>query len=267
MEVLGRTAELAEESALTVPLAEGTKEPYASILAYPKPETSTVASRIRQLGELGVYALEFGGPLKLGKLSVLGKGVAGIVIVGMTANGPVAVKIRRTDSRRVSLEREASMLRVANGVEVGPRYHSNTTDVLLMDLVDGHSLPQWLPALVGRGRRLRFRLTVSSLFEQCLRLDQTGLDHGELSRAHKNVRITGNGRGVILDFESASMNRHPNNLTSLAQYFFLGKGFARRVCRIMGPVDTEALKSSLRSYKSSYSPNAFNETKKLLKLP
>src|SRR5262249_28818180 len=128
LEIHGRTPDMAEEAALVVPLVEAAKEPYASILAYPKADTSTVASRIRQLSELGVYALEFAGPLKLGNLSVMGKGVAGIVIVGITVSGRIAVKIRRTDSRRISLEREASMLRMANGVDVGPRYHAHAVD-------------------------------------------------------------------------------------------------------------------------------------------
>ena len=158
------------------------------------------------------------------------------------------------------------MLKVANSVNVGPAFYGNTSDVISMQLIEGHSLPEWLPTLTGRGRRLRFRSVAGNLFDQCLRLDNAGLDHGELSRAHKNVCVTEKERPVILDFESASRKRSPSNLTCIAQYLFLGGGFAKRVRRITGPVDSAELKRVLRSHKHDKSPDAFHRLQDLLKL-
>ena len=96
------------------------------------------------------------------------------------------------------------------------------------------------------------RTVVRLLFEQRRRLDSVGLDHGELSRAHKNVLVTGEDGPWILDLESASLSRRPRNLTSLAQYLFLG-GLARRVGRVLGPVDRAGLLGLLRRYKAGVS--------------
>ena len=249
-----------------VPIEDTASEPYATILAYPRPEASVLSSRIQQLRELGISELEFTGKLRVGKLSVLGKGVAGMVVAGRAEKDKVALKIRRTDSRRDSMKHEASMLKAANEIDVGPRYYDNTDDILLMEFVEGQSLPEWITTLRGKGRRLRLRKTAGDLFQQCYRMDKAGLDHGELSRAHKNVSIRANGHAVILDFESASKERSPNNLTSVTQYFFLGSGFARRVRGIAGPTDNEKLKGALRTYKSERSTDALHAVEKLLML-
>ena len=236
------------------------------ILAYPRPEASALSSRIQQLRELGISELEFTGKLRVGKLSLLGKGVAGMVVAGRAGKDKVALKIRRTDSRRDSVRHEASMLKAANAIDVGPRYYDNTDDILLMEFVEGQNLPQWITTLRGKGQRLRFRKTVTDLFQQCLRMDNAGLDHGELSRAHKNISVPASGHPVILDFESASKERSPKNLTSIAQYFFMGSGFAKRVNGISGPTDKEKLKAALRLYKSEKSTATLNVVEKLLML-
>ncbi len=257
---------MVEEAKRVVRLEQASAEPYSSILSYPHPDDPAVASRIRQLRQLGVLELEFNGHLRHGQLSLLGKGVAGIVLVGHTSTDKIALKIRRTDSRRDSMRHETFMLQAANDLEVGPRYLASTTDVLAMELLEGPTLPQWLLTLKGRGRRTTLRRIVRDLLGQCFRLDNAGLDHGELSRAHKNIIVTERGRPCILDFESASKYRRPNNLTALTQYFFLGGVFSRKVRRILGPTDSEKLKRILRSYKSNRTPEAFQRVLTFLKL-
>ncbi len=266
MEVLGREAELAESLARLVRVEEASVQPYANILSYPRLDEAVVASRIRQLKRLGVIELEFTGQMKLGRLSLLGKGVAGMVVAGLTSKERIALKIRRVDSRRDRMQHEALMMRAANALNVGPRYVGSTADVLAMELVEGLNLPSWLGTLKGRGRRARLRRAIGDLLEQCFRLDEAGLDHGELSRAHKNIIVRRNGQPCIVDFESASKDRRTNNLTALSQYFFLGGGFSRKVSRILGPTDPEKVKSVLRSYKSERSPGAFRSALEMLKL-
>jgi putative serine/threonine protein kinase len=257
---------LVEDSNVVIPLEDAAAEPYASIISYPRPDSAALASRIRQLRELGVSQIELTGKLKLGKLSLLGKGVSGMVMIGILGKERVALKLRRVDSRRDSMSHEASMLKAANSVKVGPLYYQSTEDVILMELIEGHSLPEWLSGLTGKGCRGRFRGTTGRLFEQCFRLDDAGIDHGELSRAHKNVCVIEDGQPVILDFESASRNRNPNNLTSIAQYLFAGGGFARRARRVLGPTDSIRLRRALRSYKSERTADSFHSLQELLKL-
>ena len=133
-----------------------------------------------------------------------------------------------------------------------------------MTLVQGDRLPVWLSGLRGRGRKARVKRTIRLLLEQCYRLDEKGLDHGELSRAHKNVLVSDGDQGWILDFESASTSRRPSNFTSLAQYLFLGGGLAKKVAKILGPVNRTHVLESLRLYKFGKSSESFEKALRAL---
>jgi len=242
------------------------KPPYNRLVAYPSGDQNEVDSRIQQLEQLKITGLDFQGGLKTDRLSILGKGVVGIVVIGLRANRRIAVKIRRVDARRPSLIHEAELLKTANSLMVGPECLGGTTDVLAMELVEGLSLPLWLESLKGRGRRARVRTVVRPLLEQCLRMDAHGLDHGELSRAHKNVIVSNDDIPRILDFESASLMRRPSNFTSLTQYLFLGGSIAKKMSRILGPVDRDELLKCLRTYKAGGWKDAFEATTKVLGL-
>jgi len=256
---------MAQNPSLT-PLSSLAKPPYNRLIAYPTGNPDEVESRIRQLHQLEITALDFQGRLKTDHLSVLGKGVVGIVVIGVKGNQRIAVKIRRVDARRASLIHEAELLKSANSLGVGPECLGGTADVLAMELVEGLSLPLWLGSLKGRGRRARVRGVVKPLLEQCVRMDAYGIDHGELSRAHKNVIVSNTDGATILDFESASLVRRPSNFTSLTQYLFLGGSIAKKMVRELGPVDKGGLLKCLRDYKSGGWQDAFEATTKVLGL-
>jgi putative serine/threonine protein kinase len=256
---------MAKTNSVIVPVQDLEKDPYRAVVGYPNPDSETVASRIKQLIDLDVTCLEFEGPLKVGRLSILGKGVVGMVFAGISNGERVAVKIRRVDSRRASMSHEAEMLRAANHAGIGPECLGSSRDVLVMRFVEGKRLPEWLLSLQGKGRRRRVRLTFKALFEQCVRLDAYGLDHGELSRAHKNVLISKSDQPSILDFESASHMRRVNNFTSIVQYLFLSGRFGRSTQRVLGSVDREELVRYLKLYKSGKTNDAFEAVLKLMR--
>lgn len=248
-----------------VPVESLAQDPYRALVAYPQPSAEEVELRLRQLKELGVSGLEFKGPLKMGKLAVLGKGVVGLVFSGMADGTRVAVKIRRVDSRRTSMSHESEMIRTANNAGIGPELLGSSRDILKMQFVNGQTLPLWIMSLKGKGTRARLRSTFRALLEQCTRLDAYGLDHGELSRAHKNVLVSAEDRPWILDYESASLMRRVNNFTSITQYLFLSGGFARRVVRVLGPIQRDELVQNLRLYKSGRTNDAFEAVLKILR--
>jgi len=255
---------LAENLSLA-PLSSLANPPFNRLVAYPSGDPDEVESRIHQLHQLEITALDFQGPLRTDRLSVLGKGVVGIVVIGVRGNRRVAVKIRRVDARRPSLIHEAELLMAANSLKVGPECLGGTADVLAMEFIEGLSLPLWLESLTGRGRRARVRSVVKPLLEECFRMDAYGLDHGELSRAHKNVIVSDYG-ARILDFESASLVRRPSNFTSLTQYFFLGGSIAKKIAKVLGPVDRDELLKCLRDYKAGGWKDAFEEATRILRL-
>src|SRR5438046_9206711 len=114
---------------------------------------------------------ELQGASKIGKLSILGKGVVRFVFTGLSGRDRVAVKIRRVDSRRNSMAHEAEMMKAANDAGIGPKCLGSSQDILKMQYVYGQRLPSWLSSLEGRGRRARARTTFKELFQQCARLD------------------------------------------------------------------------------------------------
>ncbi len=257
---------MAQTQPLIVPVDILNQSPYSGLVAYPNPTPDAVESRVSQLANLGITSLEFEGPLRIGKLSALGKGVVGLVFSGMAGRDHVAVKIRRVDSRRTSMSREAQMMQAANNANIGPEYLGSSRDVLEMQFIEGQSLPSWLSGIKGGGTRARIRATFRELLEQCVRLDSHGIDHGELSRAHKNVLVSAGDHPCILDFESASLMRRVNNFTSIAQYLFLSGRFSRRVLRVLGPVDRDDLVRYLRLYKAGRTNDGFEAVAKMLRL-
>ncbi|HDI00972.1 MAG TPA: serine/threonine protein kinase [Candidatus Bathyarchaeota archaeon] len=227
------------------------EEPYCLLLAYPRPEPGVVEERIRMLEGLGVVGIELVGRKELPfGLRVLGKGYVGLVLAARMADGKrVALKIRRLDAGRESLSHEARMLAKANSVGVGPRLLASTDDILIMEFIDGPHLPDWL---LGRPGKATVGSVLRQLLEKCRKLDEVGLDHGELSRAHSHILIqprpSGRPEPRIVDFESASDVRRPANVTSICQFLFIS-GLAKLTSEILGPVDKAALIKALRAYK------------------
>ena len=256
---------MAEAKPVIVPVESLDQDLYRGLISYPNPTIESVQTRLEQLHNLGITRLEFKGQLRMGNLSILGKGVVGLVFAGYAGGDRVAVKIRRVDSRRPTMTHEAAMMKIANHAGIGPECLGVSQDVLAMKFVEGQTLPAWISGLKGRGRRARARATIRSLFRQCVKLDAYGLDHGELSRAHKNVLVTGSDAPWILDYESASLNRRVNNFTSIAQYLFLSGRFSKKVQRVLGPVERDELVKYLRLYKSGRTNDGFEAVEKMLR--
>jgi putative serine/threonine protein kinase len=216
-----------------------------------------------QLKSLGVKAVEFTGAKMAFNLPVLGKGKVGIVLTAYVKTRRVALKVRRVDSDRKEMTHEAKMLRRANETQVGPRLIGVKKDFLLMEFLEGRPLPEWVANLKGRGAKNRIRAVLPDVLWQCRRLDEIGLDHGELSRAPKHVIIDSQDRAHIVDFEAASTERRPSNVTSICQYLFIGSQLARTVNRKLGQINTEALVSALQRYKFVRTEQNFSQILKV----
>lgn len=233
-----------------LPLESLLEERYGRVLCYPRYDPRELKRRLRELKRLGVRSIEFSGGKRVFDTPVLGKGCVGIVVSAQTeGEGKAAVKIRRVDADRAGMQREAEMLKRANTIGVGPRLLRFTENFLLMEFVEGTPLPQWVETLRGKGTRSRIRRVLRRVLEQCWRLDEAGLDHGELSRAPKHIIIDANDNPHIVDFETASTTRRVSNVTSICQYLFLGSQIAKMIKRKIGEISREKLINTLRNYK------------------
>ncbi len=223
------------------------QEPYASILCYPRCEQDELHCRLQELETHGVTAIEFAGKANAFNVPILGKGYVGLVVVAHLNGAKAALKIRRIDADRSGLQHEAEMLNKANTIKVGPTMFSVTKNFLLMQLIEGNSLPNWLET---QGENEGLRQILREILEQCWRLDNVGLDHGELSHAPKHLIVDHQQMPWIVDFETASINRKPANITGVCQFLFTSNGaVARAIAEILGERNRENLVGALRAYK------------------
>jgi putative serine/threonine protein kinase len=240
-----------------VPVDQLSQEPYASVLCFPNPSEAELQSRLRELRSLGVTALEFSGTASLFgvKVPVLGKGFVGIVVIGHVNGERVAVKIRRTDADRADLLHEARMLSKANSVNVAPKLITASKNFLLTQLIDGELLPNWLEK---NKDATAVKQVLREVLEQCFRLDQAGLDHGELSKAPKHLLMDRAQKPFIVDFETASNERKVANVTAVCQYLFAGNSSASKVlAEIFGERNRLKIIEALRAYKKDRSRRNF----------
>ena len=185
---------------------------------------------------------------KIFDVPILGKGYVGIVVIAHTRSDKAALKIRRVDADRNGMFHEGEMLNMANSINVGPKLLQISENFLLMELIEGVHFPQWLESL-EENVQLRVSLVLVDVLEQCYRLDEAGLDHGELSKAPKHIIIDVDDVPHLIDFETASTNRRVANVTSICQYFFLGSQIAKKVKEKVGKFNEKELINVLRKYK------------------
>ena len=222
---------------------------HGQILCYPRCEQEELGRRLKELERLGVQTLEFTGNKNVFDVPVLGKGCVGVVVVAYTNSGRAALKIRRVDADRKGMFHEGEMLNRANAIDVGPKLLEISENFLLMELVKGTHFPEWIKSMEGKKEQWRVHLVLKDILEQCYRLDEAGLDHGELSNAPKHIIVDADDRPHLIDFETASINRRVSNVTSVCQYLFLGSQIADKVKEKLGEVDEKELINALRTYK------------------
>ncbi|MGC9210242.1 MAG: hypothetical protein ACP5FT_03135 [Acidilobus sp.] len=203
-------------------------------------DAARLASEMRRAGvccllDVGRSELVYGGL----RVRILGKGHASVVVAAaLVGGGIVAVKIRRTDSKRQSLEMEAHMLEEASRAGASPRPIYYARDFIVMEFVGVESLERLLsyaPANV-----------IVDLVIQVLRaaraLDAVEVLHQELNRPLRNVFFPGWPNSLIariIDLESAS--RGCGNVNKVVG-FLVSRGLINKDRHVM---------ELLRSYKSS----------------
>nr|AIF10251.1 putative serine/threonine protein kinase [uncultured marine thaumarchaeote KM3_44_G08]AIF16644.1 putative serine/threonine protein kinase [uncultured marine thaumarchaeote KM3_74_F11] len=247
-----------------VKISKITGPPYSDIWVYPKGTKAQIKSRIKELGNLGVESISFQGELQFGTIDILGKGYAGIVVLGKIGRKKVAVKIRRNDSPRKNLKKEAELLKITNRSNVGPKLVDFSKNFLVMEYLDGKKIGDWIAGLKKKGSSSQLKSVIKKILEDCYSLDRVGLDHGELSNIAKHVIV--DSKTTIIDFESSSLDRRVSNVTSATQAFYIGSGISKMVGRIYKIPKKEKMIAVLRRYKQEQTKDSFENLLDVLKL-
>jgi len=247
-----------------IKISKITEPPNSNIWVYPRGTKAQIKSRIKELQGLDVQSISFQGELKIGTINVLGKGYVGIVVLGKLGRKKVAIKIRRNDSPRKNLKKEAQLLQITNRYGVGPKLIDFSKNFLVMEYLEGEKIGKWISDLKTKLRSSQIKTVIKKVLEDCYKLDMIGLDHGELSRMPKHVIV---GKKItIIDFESSSMERKVSNVTSATQAFFIGSGISKTVKHICKVPKKTKIISVLRRYKQNQSRESFESLLNVLKI-
>ncbi|HEY3094895.1 MAG TPA: hypothetical protein VGJ42_03955 [Nitrososphaera sp.] len=212
------------------------------LVCYPRFSESEYNDRIAEMESLGVTSIALGGRTTINGSRVAGKGQVGLVLRAKIGDKTCALKIRRIDADRKSMDDEVRFHNIANDAGVGPRLEGHSKNLIAMEFIGGQSIVDWVEGTAtGRLRRM-----ARSVLEQCYGLDRAGLDHGELSRLNRHVIVS--DRPYIIDFESASTTRKTSNVTAAAQSIFLHGAVAGFVKKTLY-VDREKALLMLKLYK------------------
>ncbi|MCJ7637492.1 MAG: hypothetical protein MUO21_08395 [Nitrososphaeraceae archaeon] len=225
----------------------------SKLISYPKLDLYEYHKRISDLYKIGVKDVILEGPTRLCELNILGKGHSGIVLkVNGYSEKNMALKIRRLDSRRKDSLNEVNNQKLANLIEIGPQIIDNTDDLILMELITGKGISDWLddPSNFNLDNSKKIINIVNEILEQCYRLDVLNLDHGELTRIDNHVMVSEYNQISIIDFESSSTKRKPSNVTSASQALLLSGGLiSKKICKFIKIKDHKYLLNGLKNYK------------------
>lgn len=247
-----------------LPISIFQKEPYSSILGYPKASKRQITSRISELKKLGITKVSFQGQTQIGNLRILGKGYVGVVVLAKKRNSLVALKIRRIDSQRDGMRNEARLLKSANKARVGPKFIASSKNFILMEYLNGEKISDWVASVSGKGGASKIKQAIRSILEECYKLDSSNIDHGELSSISKHVIV---GKKItLIDFESSSTKRKVSNVTSATQAIFIGSGISKKVDRLYKIPPREKIIDALRDYKHNKDRKSFDDILKVLKV-
>lgn len=237
------------------------------LLAYPSDDIRLIQARIQELQSLGIQCILEAGNAKIRGQSVLGKGYCGLVFLAKgeeTTDGPLmlALKVRRVDAAPATFEAEAAALAIANQLAIGPKLYAHSDHLIAMEYLEGPTIYQWLqtdltPATVHQ--------VLGDLLQQCFRLDQAGLDHGDLRCITEHVLLRGE-TPVMIDFSRSSRDRRPANVTTIIQGFFWGTVLPRFIAQYYPLPPKAAIVPLLRQYKHLLDQASFEELLSALRL-
>ncbi|BAN90590.1 serine/threonine protein kinase [Aeropyrum camini] len=165
--------------------------------------------------------------------SLLGKGHAGVVFLVDWRGSAAALKVRRRDSRRETLEPEARAAALAALAGAGPEVYDFSEEYIVMAPVLGPSLEDLSEEGLLRPRH------ILAAIEAARALDTAGILHGELHRPWRSVLFTPS-KAVIIDYDSAS--RGCGNVVKLVS------GLSRRIPGILSLVRSERFRSLAKKY-------------------
>ena len=199
------------------------KENLCRVVCFPSFDDVCCRSRVEELTKLGIeYMYSFGDVVLWNGVRVVGKGHASVIVLAHHAvYGDIGLKIRRVDSKRLSLEYEGFLLEKAVS-RFAPKVYAYSRDFLLREYVDGCTLEKFV--VINRYSIETVSIGLINLLKGALELDLLGIDLAEISKPLKQViyRCCKPDEPIFIDFESAKISLKPLNITKIVNFLING---------------------------------------------
>lgn len=181
---------------------------------------------------------------KLKSIEKISKGWTSYIYLVKNSKGKKFIlKVLREKSTRTNMvEKESENLKLANSVGVGPKLikFDNGNGVVQMEFIEGESFKDWIfETYVSQKKLFSF---LKELLSQGKKLDEIGLDHGQLAGKGSNILVRKN-KPVIIDFEKASSKRKTGNFNQLKSFLFINprSSITKRVRKVLKERITELI--------------------------
>lgn len=233
------------------------RESLKLLLTYPLFDENTYYSRMKELLTLDINSVFSFGKVQLHRICILGKGSVGLVTLVKSRKKYFVLKIRRTDANRPNMYDEVVYQSAANSMGIGPFLVNFSENFILMEFVRGFNIVDWYGS--NKTANDRILKCAATILNQCFVLDCLKLDHGQLNRLDRHIKVSEEGKPTILDFESSSTGRRASNVTSVCQSIFLhGPIFSR----LKGSIekDRELIMKCIRDYKRDMNYEKFEKS-------
>ena len=231
------------------------------LLTYPLFDENTYDRRMEELLTLDINSVFSFGKVQLHRICILGKGSVGLVTLVKYRKKYFVLKIRRTDANRANMYDEVVYQSAANSMGIGPFLVNFSENFILMEFVRGFNIEDWYGSKKTANDRIL--KCAACILNQCFVLDCLKLDHGQLNRLDRHIKVSEEGKPTILDFESSSTGRRASNVTSVCQSIFLhGPIFSK----LKGSIDRdrELIMKCIRDYKRDMNYEKFEKILSLL---
>ncbi|MEM1721188.1 MAG: hypothetical protein QXM82_02705 [Ignisphaera sp.] len=240
------------------------------ILCYPRCDSTCFNRRIEDIERSGIDAVYSFGKIAISRgVYIVGKGHSSIVALAHhSLYGVVALKIRRTDSKRFSLVWEAEMLSKASATGFVPKVYMATEDVLVREYIDGPTLAEFFMNI--KNNREILLKAIESLLKASYHMDKIGIDLVEISRPFNQVvyLCENPSKPFFIDLESAKISLQPSNVTKVLGFIINGTINGTKIREIIGiePDKVGILMNLAKSYKadSIWKKNIVDELVKII---
>lgn len=239
------------------------------VLCFPRERCNSkiLEHRVNVLKKHCIKAIiEYGKPF-LG-YPILGKGYSSIIVLALTTTRqPIALKIRRLDSRRKSLEYEGMIIDYLNPTRIPPAIVFWTRDFIGMEPIFCTSVEKYLDKLLLSKKTDELKFVIKRILSTLYLIDQIGIDHGELNRPYNHIFYCHDTKEVrIIDWESARLSSKPHNFTMFASWIFYRYKRKIDIMNLLG-VSREEVIEKLHDYKHGGITNVFQWFIRLLGQP